>query len=158
ILFLFIGGGAQLDWIEDEVRRRGLKNIMLKPYQPREQLGLSLSVPDIHLISLEPSMEGLIVPSKFYGIAAAGRPAIFIGSTNGEIPYILEKAQCGFSIGKGQAEKLSYVIQKLADHRDSCVSLGVRARELFDRQFEMRHALDKWETILNNTIRNSMTR
>src|SRR5262249_10048213 len=107
-------------------------------------------VPDIHLISLEPSMEGLIVPSKFYGIAAAGRPAIFIGSTNGEIPHILEKAQCGISLGKGQAEELSYVIQKLADHRDRCLSLGMRARELLDRRFEMRHALSEWEAILNN--------
>ena len=31
-------------------------------------------------ISLKPILEGLIVPSKYYGIAAAGRPAIFVGN------------------------------------------------------------------------------
>src|SRR5215467_1773262 len=45
IVFLFIGGGAQRDRIEEEARRRGLENIMFKPYQPREQLALSLTVP-----------------------------------------------------------------------------------------------------------------
>ncbi len=119
IMFLFIGGGAQRDWIEEEARRRGLANIMFKPYQPREQLALSLTVPDVHLISLQPAMEGLIVPSKFYGIAAAGRPTIFIGSKNGEIPRILRKAQCGFSIEKGQAEEASQIIRELADHQDN---------------------------------------
>ena len=51
IVFLFIGGGAQRDEIDEEARRRGLANIIFKPYQPREQLTLSLTVPDIHPVS-----------------------------------------------------------------------------------------------------------
>jgi glycosyltransferase involved in cell wall biosynthesis len=148
IVFLFIGGGAQRDRIEEEARRRGLANIMFKPYQPREQLTLSLTVPDIHLISLHPALEGLIVPSKFYGVAAAGRPTLFIGSTNGEIPCMLRKAQCGFSIDIGQAEEASRIILELADHQETCRLLGMRARELFDQQFDMRHAMQAWETAI----------
>ena len=45
----------------------------------------SLNVPDVHLISLLPAMESLIVPSKCYGILAAGRPVLFIGDPEGEI-------------------------------------------------------------------------
>ncbi|MBI5316147.1 MAG: glycosyltransferase family 4 protein [Nitrospirae bacterium] len=153
VLFLFIGDGAQRHRLEEETRRRGLRNMMFKAYQPRELLGLSLTVPDIHLISLEPSMEGLIVPSKFYGIAAAGRPTIFIGSKNGEIPRILEQGQCGFSVKKGQAEELSHVIRDLADHLDRCVSLGERARTLFDQRFDMRHAMSAWEAVLDGVTR-----
>jgi colanic acid biosynthesis glycosyl transferase WcaI len=148
IVFLFIGGGAQRDRIEEEARRRGLANIMFKPYQPREQLTLSLTVPDIHLISLNPALEGLIVPSKFYGVAAAGRPTLFIGSKNGEIPRILRKAQCGFSIEKGQAEEASRIIRELADHQETCLLLGMRARELFDQRFDMRYAMQAWEAVI----------
>ncbi len=148
IVFLFIGGGAQRDWIEEEARRRGLENIMFKPYQPREQLTLSLSVPDVHLISLHPSLEGLIVPSKFYGVVAAGRPTIFIGSKSGEIPHILRKARCGFSIEKGQAEEASRIIRELADHKETCLRLGRRARALFDQRFDMRHAMQAWEAVI----------
>jgi|CXWL01.1.fsa_nt_gi glycosyltransferase involved in cell wall biosynthesis len=148
IVFLFIGGGAQRDRIEEETRRRGLENIMFKPYQPRERLAFSLTVPDVHLISLQPSLEGLIVPSKFYGIAAAGRPTIFIGSKNGEIPCILREAQCGFSIEKGQAEEASRVIRELADDKETCLRLGRNARVLFDQRFNTRHAMQVWETVI----------
>lgn len=36
-------------------------------------LKYSLGVADVHWISLKPELEGLIVPSKFYGVAAAGK-------------------------------------------------------------------------------------
>lgn len=148
IRFLFIGGGAQRDWVEKEARRRGLENIMFKPYQPREYLTLSLTVPDVHLISLQPAMEGLIVPSKFYGIAAAGRPTIFIGSKNGEISRILRTAQCGFSIETGEIEEASRIIRTLADDKETCIGLGIRARALFDQRFDKTHAMRAWETII----------
>ena len=158
IVFLFIGGGAQRDEIEEEARRRGLANIIFKPYQPREQLTLSLTVPDIHLISLNPALEGLIVPSKFYGVAAAGRPTLFIGSKNGEIPHILRKAQCGFSIEIGQAEEASRIIQELADHKETCLRLGMRARTMFDQRFDMRHALKAWEAVIAAPMNSTSSR
>ena len=68
---------------------------MFQPDQPREQLAESLSVADVHLISLRPELEGLIVPSKYYSVAAAGRPAIFIGDPKGEIATILQRSQTG---------------------------------------------------------------
>ena len=151
IIFLFIGGGARQAWIMREVSERGLHNVVFKPYQPREQLALSLCVPDIHLISLQPSLEGLIVPSKFYGIAAAGRPTIFIGSKYGEISHILRQAQCGFSIEKGQAGEASRIIRELADHKEACLVLGRNARALFDQQFDTKHAMYAWEAVIGTS-------
>jgi colanic acid biosynthesis glycosyl transferase WcaI len=108
-------------------------------------------VPDVHLISLRPALEGLIVPSKFYGIAAAGRPTIFIGSKNGEIPRILRGAQCGFSVDAGQAEEVSRIIRELADDKETCLRLGRRARALFDQRFDTRYAMQAWETVIAAT-------
>jgi hypothetical protein len=60
-----------------------------------------LGVGDVHLVSLDPALGGLIVPSKFYGIAAAGRPTIFIGDEHGEIARLLEATGCGFTVPSG---------------------------------------------------------
>ena len=60
------------------------------PYQDREQLKYSLSVPDIHWVSMKPNLEGLLFPSKFYGIAAAGRPVIAIAAQDSEIAKLSE--------------------------------------------------------------------
>ena len=77
VMFVFVGGGAQRARLEREALKRGLSNFRLKSYQPKERLGETLGLADVHLVSLNPKLEGLIVPSKFYGIAAAGRPTIF---------------------------------------------------------------------------------
>ena len=98
-------------------------------------------MPDVHLISLQPALEGLIVPSKFSGTAAAGRPTIFIGSKNGEISHILRKAQCRYSIEKGQAEEDSRIIRELADHKEIFLRLGRHAR-----------ALQAWEAVIAATV------
>ena len=58
IVFLFIGGGAKRAAVEQEVIDRGLSSVLFKPYQPRGQLSESLSLADVHLISLNPALEG----------------------------------------------------------------------------------------------------
>ena len=62
------------------VWERNLGNFQFMDYQGQSTLGLSLCVPDVHWISLLPQVEGLIVPSMIYGIAAAGRPVISPGA------------------------------------------------------------------------------
>ena len=65
ILFVFVGGGAGRACLKREALKRGLSNFRLMPYQPKERLGETLAVADVHLVSLNPKLEGLIVPSKF---------------------------------------------------------------------------------------------
>jgi glycosyltransferase involved in cell wall biosynthesis len=148
IVFLFIGGGAQRDRIEEEARRRGLDNIMFKPYQPREQLSLSLSLPDVHLISLQPALEGLIVPSKFYGIAAAGRPTIYVGDREGEIPRILRETGSGCTVSVGDSVELGNRILGMFRNNNETLSMGLRARLAFDQHFDQQHAFTAWELLL----------
>lgn len=153
IVFLFIGGGAQRSWLRQEIEERNLSNGVFKPYQPRERLSLSLSVPDLHLISLQPLLEGLIVPSKFYGIAAAGRPTLYIGDQDGEIPRILDKMNCGISVGLGQSEKASHTIKMFADNPEICKRYGRSARELFEKRFDVKHAERAWKATMHRAYK-----
>jgi glycosyltransferase involved in cell wall biosynthesis len=144
VTFLFIGDGAHVTSMKRTVERKNLGNVIFKPYQPRTRLSVSLSVPDLHLISLLPSLEGLIVPSKFYGIAAAGRPMLYIGTTNGEIPQLIRREQCGFSVELHHAQETADVIAGLAQDESTCRRLGNRARSLFDHRFEKSYAMENW--------------
>ncbi len=152
IIFLFIGNGAQMSSMKQRVETKHLNNVIFKPYQKRSQLAVSLSVPDIHVISLQPALEGLIVPSKFYGIAAAGRPMIYIGDKEGEIPRLLRSAQCGFVVEIDQADQAASIIREVAHDQHACKSLGHRARRLFDQRFERHYAEKAWETVLAESI------
>lgn len=149
VVFLFIGSGANRERLERKARELGLGNVHFHPYQPREKLGLSLTVPDVHLVSLRPELEGLIVPSKFYGIAAAGRPTLAIGDPEGEIPTILRRYDIGYTVMPGDAEGLAVRIVELADNPDLCSTMGTRAREVFEQQFDLPHAMQAWRECLD---------
>lgn len=147
-VFLFIGSGAKRQWIESEVQRRDLKNVIFKPYQDRELLHLSLSLPNIHFISLLPNLEGLIVPSKYYGVAAAGRPCLFIGDSCGEISRILKKYQCGYSINPGDVQKGVDIIKSMKTDIDDYTNMGINARNMYCENFDIDVALKSWMRIL----------
>lgn len=148
LVFLFIGNGARRQWVESECKRRGLSNVAFKPYQPREFLAESLSVPDIHVISLMPALEGLIVPSKFYGIAAAGRPTLYLGDPAGEIPKILAECRCGIAVNIGDAEKAADYIKSMMTDMSEVEMAGASARAVFEKCFDKSRALDVWRSIL----------
>ena len=148
ILFLFIGGGVQRGYIEQQALRAGLTNVQFKPYQPRETLGQSLTAADAHLVSLLPQLEGLIVPSKFYAVAAAGRPIVFIGAEDGELANLIDDAQCGFRVAPGDGKALADGIASLAAHPDVGQRQGVAARRLFEARFDRRLAADAWHRLL----------
>lgn len=148
IHFLFIGSGAQRADVERQVKERGLTNLSFKPYQLRERLCESLGVADVHLVSLNPLLEGLIVPSKFYGIAAAGRPTLFIGDVTGEIAQLLRIGHCGYSIEVEDAAGLASKIRQIAGDHDLCRDLGRSARELFEQRFDRKLAIRAWKLLL----------
>jgi glycosyltransferase involved in cell wall biosynthesis len=102
------------------------------------------------LVSLDPRLEGLIVPSKFYGIAAAGRPTIFVGSSLGEIARMIAHHRCGYTVSPDDGEALADRILQLASNRALCSDMGARAREAFEAHWEKTQALAKWEEILLN--------
>jgi colanic acid biosynthesis glycosyl transferase WcaI len=152
IRWVFIGGGAQFRALRTAVVRRRLNNVVFEGYQPRERLAESLSVPDVHLISLRPELEGFIVPSKFYGIAAAGRPTIFIGDPDGEISRLLKKYECGFAVAQGDALDLVRVLMKLADDPALSRTMGENARRAFVEEFDKSIAVARWNKALQEIL------
>ncbi len=150
IAFVFIGDGMARRWLESEAAGRGLTNVQFYPYQSTDRLQWSLSVPDVHFVSLRPTLEGLIVPSKFYGIAAAGRPIIHIGDPDGEIARILDRERCGWSFCIGEVDALAACILRLFRHKIEVIDSGLRARRAFDRKYSRVHALDSWRALLQS--------
>ena len=78
IAFLVIGDGHHMRSLKADAKAAGLANIVFQPYQAADALASSLSAGDVHWISLRPELEGLIFPSKVYGVLAAGRPIIAV--------------------------------------------------------------------------------
>ena len=149
ILFLFIGSGHRLNELAARVTACELQEqFRFIPYQDRAQLKLSLGVPDLHWLSLRPALEGLSVPSKFYGIAAAGRAILAVTALDGEIARLVREHDCGLVVEPGQGLKLAAAIRQLADNPTRLVAMGHNARALLDTRFRRAQALDRWRSLL----------
>lgn len=149
VVWLFIGGGAQHEAFRREVSEMRLSSVRFAPYQPREQLAQSLSVPDVHLVTLRPELEGLIVPSKFYGVAAAGRPAVFVGDADGEIARLLQRHDCGTTVAEGDAAGLARIVVELASRPADRMRMGDNARTAFMRHHDKPVAVAQWRRLLD---------
>jgi glycosyltransferase involved in cell wall biosynthesis len=147
-VFLFIGSGAKMDELKEAVAERALENFRFLPYQPRDALEDSLAAADVHLVSLLPKLEGLIVPSKLYGILAAGRPVVFIGDAGGEIGRLIQRADCGRVIPVGDAERLATVLAHMRADPGSCAAMGDRARRIFGEEFSLERAIARWTAVI----------
>ena len=151
IRFVLIGGGRGLRDFSEAAQARGLANVQLQPYQPREALAQSLSSPDLHWLSLRPALEGCIFPSKWYGILAAGRPSLFIGDPEGELARRLRDSGSGFAVAPGDVDSACIVIERLADDPGEVAAMGLRARSLLEAQCTRAAALLRWNAMIDAT-------
>jgi colanic acid biosynthesis glycosyl transferase WcaI len=148
VRFMFVGAGRQQEALRDEVQRRRLGNVVFAPYQPRERLAESLSVPDVHLCTLDPRFEGLVVPSKVYGIMAAGRPCVFVGAPEGEVARLVRRGQFGTVVSPGNGALLAREIESMRQRPAVRAQHGRNARRLFEAEFDLPVAVARWASLL----------
>jgi colanic acid biosynthesis glycosyl transferase WcaI len=149
--FVFIGGGKRMQEIKAFVDQHQLQNVSILDYQPREKLAETLTAADVHLITQAPGTSGLIVPSKFYGILAAGRPSIYIGPDDTEVAYALTESNLGTVLPIGDVGGLLAALYEL-QNQSNTADFEIRARDIlrqkFSRQVNTARLTDMLESLM----------
>ena len=154
VYFLFVGGGPRRAEVEAFARREGLTNFAYHDYVPRELLPHSLSVADVHLISLRPEFVGVSVPSKLYGAMASGRPILFVGPARCETADAIAEARCGVTIDPtdgGDAvagRRIAEIIDSWAEAPAVGDELGARGRCTFVERYDQRLSCAAFERVV----------
>jgi glycosyltransferase involved in cell wall biosynthesis len=147
IRFLMIGDGHHTRALRAEVQARGLTNFVFQPYQPRGLLAQSLGAGDAHWVSLRPELEGLIVPSKVYGVLAAGRPIIAVTAADGEIARLVSAHGCGVHVEPGDGEGFAQAVRQLALVPGLAARIGAAARAAAVGPLSRKASLSKWREL-----------
>ncbi|HEY7292964.1 MAG TPA: glycosyltransferase family 4 protein [Vicinamibacterales bacterium] len=137
LAIVIVGEGAKRASLEADVARRGLSNVRFLPYQPKTLLHESFAAADAFLVSLKAGIEGYIVPSKLYGILAAGRPYVAAVDPSCEAADIAREHRCGVLAAPGDAGDLADKIAQLYDNPTATREMGTAARRAaleFDRR------------------------
>ncbi len=137
IVFVFLGDGARRSALETRVAAAGLDNVRFVPYQPRERMADAYAAADLFLVSLRAGLSGYIVPSKIYGILAAGRPYVAAVEDDCEVATLTRAQGCGIVVPPDDAVALAGAIAALATDPARREVLGARGRVAalyFDRR------------------------
>lgn len=157
--FLFVGRGPRREKIETFADRHELSNLDYLDYFPRDQIKYSLSLADVHLLTLRRSFAGIAVPGKLYGILAAGRPVLMIGPEASDSATTIQRHEVGRVIDPGQhsgngsaTEAVIETISTFYENPERRETLGKRGREVFLEHFEQKRCCDRWAELLRREV------
>ncbi|PKP61698.1 hypothetical protein CVT91_02205 [Candidatus Atribacteria bacterium HGW-Atribacteria-1] len=153
IVFVFVGEGIKKNYIEEKTREKGLSNIVFFPYQPREMLTYSLGLANVSLVTLEKGFEGMVVPSKIYGILASGRPVIAVVGGESEIVEIIRKGKCGKIVKIRDYQALVNNIMDYYKNSKKCREDGLNGRRCFEKNFDRKIATKKYIEVIKETLK-----
>jgi len=146
LALLFIGAGKRLAWLREQMLNATPARFL--PPQPDSSLTQSLGAGHVHLVTLQPGLEGVIVPSKLYSALAAGRPVIFIGPPSSEAARLVEKAGCGFVIPPGDTAGLIHAISTLMRSSPLVREMGGNGRRYFVAHCDRPIATERFSNLL----------
>ena len=148
IEFLFIGEGHQKKRMKEYASRNHLKNCQFHTYVKRNDLPEALSLAHVGLVSLKKGQEGLSVPSKVFGLLAAGVPVVCIMPKESEIALIVKENQCGFVVVPGEVSDLTQAVLKLKKDKDLYDVLRENALKTVNEKYSLESAALKYKDLI----------
>ncbi|SMF92146.1 Glycosyltransferase involved in cell wall bisynthesis [Paenibacillus uliginis N3/975] len=149
IVFAFIGDGAVKSEMETYVRQNQLSNVFFLPFQPKAEIKYTLNAADVHLVVNQKGIKGVSVPSKIYGVMAAGKPILGVLEKGSEACLLIEHSGCGIV---AEPQNYSVIVEELKSlyelDRNLLTSKGIQGREYLERHLRKEQSLDKYRTLL----------
>jgi colanic acid biosynthesis glycosyl transferase WcaI len=135
---VFVGDGAQR--AEVEAMAAGSGNIRFLDFFPSNKIPSVLAAADAHVITIKRGLEGVVVPSKMYGIIAAGKPIVAVAPKETDVSTL--GVSRGFAIvaSPDNSEEVAAAVRKIAFDRNKLKMMGEAARAAapdYDRVKEM---------------------
>jgi glycosyltransferase involved in cell wall biosynthesis len=136
---VFVGDGAQRAQIEAVAA--GCKNVRFLPFFPASKIASVLAAADAHIVTIKRGLEGVIVPSKMYGILAAGKPIVAVAPRETDVAAIGEKRGFAIWANPDDPEHAAYAVRQVFRDADKLRHMGAAAQAAandYDRVSELR--------------------
>jgi glycosyltransferase involved in cell wall biosynthesis len=155
IQFVFVGNGSQRTQLERSARDRLLSNVQFLDYQPMSELSDSLSAANLHLIPLTAELNRCLMPSKLYGILAAGRPFLTNAMPETELHSIATQHLVGLTVPPDSPQAVADTIRNAAADPTTLDEMGQRARRLATEQYTRTRVIEQFHDMLTSVLDDS---
>ena len=149
---VIVGFGARHAEIQSLAGRLETDRVRFLPYQPRDVLPLSLAAGNLHFVGLARGLSGYVVPSRLYGILAAGRPVIVSADADSETAQVVSDVGCGVVLPPGRPELVARVIRDAYDGKLDLEDMGRRGRDYVTAEADRAVAVGRYRTVLRELV------
>lgn len=123
---VFIGDGAHRAALQTATM--DCPNVRFLPFRPVDEVPHVMMAGDIHVVTVRRGLEGVVVPSKLYGILAAGRPVLAVADAKCDAARIVVESGCGLAADPDDPAAVAAAIRELRGDPARLVEMGRRAR------------------------------
>jgi colanic acid biosynthesis glycosyl transferase WcaI len=150
---VLIGSGARRGELVQLTRVLEADKVEILGYQDRAILSESLSTADVHVVGLVRGLAGYVVPSRVYGILAAGRPVIAATDPESETAQLVTEIGAGVVVPPGNPFALAAAIRAAHDGEYDLAEMGRRARAYAESEADRAIAIERYEAVLSELER-----
>jgi colanic acid biosynthesis glycosyl transferase WcaI len=151
LAFVFIGEGAVKKQMQQYVKENRIENVLFMPYQPKEFIKYSLNAADVHFVVNQKGIKGVSVPSKIYGVMAAGKPILGVLEQGSEAQLLIDKSNCGVVVEpkdyKGIVEAIKYFYSL---DREKRKQMGLNGRAYLEKYLKRETSINKYRDLLKS--------
>jgi colanic acid biosynthesis glycosyl transferase WcaI len=152
VAFCFSSRGNRQDELRAAVTPADT-NVRFIPFADESSLEARLGAADLHLVSLQPEWAGIVVPSKFFGSLAVGRPVLYAGPGDSEIARWVAEYDVGLTLHEGG--ELAPIVERLHGLIDDPGALArwqANAFAVYQRAFSKKVINDGWDQALRGLV------
>jgi len=143
---VFVGTGAQRTAVE--VTAAGAENIRFLDYFPSSKIPSVLAAADAHIVTVKRGLEGVVVPSKIYGILAAGKPIVAVAPKESDVVALGLRQGFAVAADPDKPAEVVNVVQGLMSDAKKLKAMGEAARASapsYDRAGELQKYVDLFD-------------
>ena len=152
VAFAFVGEGTVLEKLKEHKQEHNMDNVVFIPYQEKKDLIYSLNAADVHWCVNAKGIKGVSCPSKYYGIAAAGKPILGVLEEGTEVRLLIEETKGGLVASPEDYTSIEENIRWFIENADNeeLKNMGNRSREYLVNNLTKEISINKYkEEILN---------
>lgn len=151
IYWVFVGGGAEQQWLKDYVASNSLENnVFVVGRYPFEYMSAFYAQANVMLLTLThttyPHLNATI-PARLQSYMSAGKP--IVGMAGDGVKTLINDNNCGLMANAGDYKSLANNILWLRDNPSQLEEMGKNARSTYEKQYTLKHCFDNLETIIS---------
>ncbi|MGA8035226.1 MAG: glycosyltransferase family 4 protein [Candidatus Acidiferrales bacterium] len=148
---VFIGDGANRARLESAAAQANASNVKFLPFRPFEQVQHVMMAGDVHIVTIRRGLEGVVVPSKLYGILAAGRPVLVVADSKSDAARIAVESGCGLTADPDDPGAVANALCELRSDPARLVEMGAQAKAVAQKYARV-NELQRFSTIIEEAV------